>query len=61
MIGNLMASMIIQKIWQEDARKWFHDVMFRAIFKNTYNAFQMASGLGFDCFSSTGCQERRLC
>ena len=48
-------------VCQKDARMSGFDFMFRAIFKNTYNAFQMVSGLDFDRFSSTGYQARELC
>ena len=45
-------------VYQKDARMNGFDFMFRAIFKNTYSAFQMVSGLGFDYFSFRGLQAR---
>ena len=53
--------MIIQKIWQKDAREWFHDVMFKVVFKSAYSAFEAASRLDFDWYGFTGCQGRELC
>ena len=38
-------------IYQKDARMNGFDFMFRAVFKNAYTAFQIASGLGFGCYS----------
>ena len=53
--------MIVQKNWQKDVRRWTHDFMCRAMFKNTYSEFGAASRLDFDPNSFVGSQARRLC
>ena len=45
-------------VYQKDARMNGFDFMFRAVFKNTYSAFQIASGLGFGCYSFRRLQAR---
>ena len=45
-------------VYQKDAIMNGFDFMFRAVFKNTYSAFQIASGLGFGCYSFRRLQAR---
>ena len=55
-----MISMIIPTFCQKDARMRDFDFMYRAVFKETYNAFDEVSGLVKDCFRLNGCPARGL-
>ena len=53
--------MIVSRFWQKDARFRGYVFVYRAMFMRTYSAIGDVSGLDSDCFSSSGCQARRLC
>ena len=48
-------------VCQKDARFRGYEFVCRAMFMRTYSAIGDVSGLDSDCFSSSGCQARRLC